>query len=106
MDMSIRVELFWLAHMCWFPRLSFLTCNISCLASSAPLVCLGLCGEQQVIPILRKVYPHSKALVSALPCCLTLICSFFACLGKVICLCMLRISNHITAPSIIVVLCI
>ena len=33
-----------------------LTCNVSCLASSAPSVCSGLCGEQQVSFMLRKVY--------------------------------------------------
>ena len=48
----------------WVSRLS---CNVSCLASSAPSVCLGLCGEQQVFPMLGKVYSHSKALVPALP---------------------------------------
>ena len=40
----------------WVFRSSFLTCNISYLTSSSPSVCLGLCVEQQVFPMLRKVY--------------------------------------------------
>ena len=42
-------------HM-WVLRPSFLTRNISCLASSARLVCLGLCGERQISLMLRNVY--------------------------------------------------
>ena len=45
----------------WVSQPSFLTCNISCLASLAPLVCLGLCDEQKVFPILRKVNSRYKA---------------------------------------------
>ena len=37
---------------------SLLTRNVSCLASSAPSICLGLCGEQQISPMLRKVYMY------------------------------------------------
>ena len=50
-----------LSMLVWVLRLSFLTCNVSCLASLAPSVSLGLCGEQEVIPIRRKVYSCSKA---------------------------------------------
>ena len=53
---------------------SFLTPNVNCLASSAP-VCSGLCGEQEVIPMVISCF---KALVSDLPHCLTLISRLFS----------------------------
>ena len=44
-----------ISMLLWVLRPSFLTRNVTCLVSSAPSVCLGLCGEQQVFSMLMKV---------------------------------------------------
>ena len=45
-----------LSTLLWVLRPSFLTRNVSWLARSAPSVFLGVCGEQQVFPMLMNVY--------------------------------------------------